>query len=83
MTTDPLIIEAHADPALDEHFPRVGPCGLCGTPGLDQRHRVVDAIAGRLDAGEGPEEVAGDYLLSVEAVEAVEAWAAKWPGAWA
>ena len=85
MTIDPqlaLLIKAHADPVLDEFFPPIGPCGMCGTAGLDQRHRVVDAIAGRLAAGEDLEDVAEDYLLPVKAVEAVRVWAARWPGAW-
>jgi hypothetical protein len=64
-------IAAHADRALDEFFPLVGPCGLCGVPGLPQRHRVVDAIAGRLAAGEDPGVVAEDYGLPFAAVEAV------------
>ena len=79
-----LVLAAHADPALDA-FPELGPvsdCGLCGTPGLPQRHRIVDAIAGRLAAGESVEECAADYNLLPDAVEAVEAWAQRWPGAW-
>jgi uncharacterized protein (DUF433 family) len=78
---DPVVV-AHSDPALDAYFPRLGPCGLCGTPDLDQRHRVVDAIAGRLAAGEDPVEVAADYGLALDAVEAVLAWLARWPEAW-
>ena len=78
-----LAVAAHADPALDAFFARGSvPCGLCGIPGLPQRHRVVDAIAGRLAAGEDSQDVAADYLVSVDAVRAVEAWAARWPGAW-
>lgn len=77
-----MAVQAHADPALDPWFPRAGPCGLCGVPGLLSRHRVVDAIAGRLAAGEEPEDLAGDYRVSVDAARAVAAWAAKWPGAW-
>lgn len=77
------VLAGHADPALDEWFPRLGPCGLCGTPGLDQRHRVVDAIAGRLAAGGEPcDVIAADYGVSDAAVMAVLLWAAKWPGAW-
>ena len=45
-------VAAHADPALDAFLPPLGPCGVCGVPGLDQRHRVVDAIAEALAAGE-------------------------------
>jgi len=75
-------VAAHADPRLDRWFPAVGPCGICGTPGLDQRHRVVDAIAGRIAAGEGETDVADDYRLPLEAVLTVMAWAADWPGVW-
>lgn len=75
------VLAAHADPALDAFFPRLGPCGICGVAGLDQRHRVVDAIAGRLAAGEDPGEVAADYGLSLDAVQAVAAWSARWPEA--
>lgn len=72
------VLAADADPALDEFFPKVGPCGICGTPGLDQRHRVVDAIADRLAAGEWSHEVAEDYGLPLEAMAVVKAWTAKW-----
>ena len=78
-----LAVAAHADPALDK-WPRLGPtspCGLCGS-GLPQRHRVVDAIAGHLDAGEYPEEIAGELAVPEDAVKAVAAWAKRWPGAW-
>ena len=77
-----LALAAHADPALDAFFPPMGPCGLCNVPGLDQRHRVVDAIAGGLEAGEGADEVAEDYGVSREAVDAVLAWSRRWVGAW-
>jgi len=78
-----LILAAHADPALGEFFPPGSPtCGLCGTPGLPQRHRVVDAIAGSLAAGEFPEDAAEEYGVSEEAVHAVAWWMTRWPGAW-
>jgi hypothetical protein len=75
-------VAAHADPALDAYpgFGPASPCGFCGV--LPQRHRVVDAIAGMLAGGEDPEVVAEDYGVSMEAVEAVHGWAARWPGAW-
>jgi hypothetical protein len=76
------VLAAHADPALDEFFPRVGPCGICGTPGLDQRHRLVDGIAGMLAAGEDPHVTADEHGVTMEAVGAVAAWAGRWPGAW-
>jgi hypothetical protein len=77
-----LAAAAHGDPALDA-FPEFGPatvCGLCSV--LPQRHRIVDAIAGRLAAGEGPGALAEDYGLSATALRAVLTWMAKWPGAW-
>jgi uncharacterized protein (DUF433 family) len=49
---------------------------------MPQRHRVVDAIAERLEAGEGAAEVAADYLVPLEAVIAVRNWMRRWPGAW-
>lgn len=75
-------LAAHSDPALDQFWPRVGPCLVCGTPGLDQRHRVVDAIAGMIAVGEDLETVAREHGVMVEAVRAVEAWTRRWPGAW-
>ena len=77
-----LVLAAHADPALDAFFAPHGPCLLCGTPGLGARHRVIDAIAGMLEAGEDPDEVAEDYAVSLDAVQAVSAWSSRWPGAW-
>ena len=77
-------VEAHADPALDAH-PGLGPtspCGLCGVPGMPQRHRVVDAIAERHAAGEALDELAEDYGVPLDAVETVAEWAKRWPGAW-
>jgi hypothetical protein len=80
---DALAAAAHADPALDA-FPGLGPvspCGLCGS-GLPQRHRVVDAMAGRLEAGECPEDLAEEFGVSRGAVHAVALWMVRWPGAW-
>jgi hypothetical protein len=79
-----LAVAAHADPALDA-WPQLGPvspCGICGCPELPQRHRMVDAIAERMAAGELPEDMADDYRLPLDAVRTVQAWAARWPGAW-
>jgi hypothetical protein len=75
-------LAAHADPALDEHFPHHGPCQICGIPGLGARHRVLDAMAGMLAAGEDPEVVAEEFGRTPEAVQAVQEWAKRWPGAW-
>lgn len=49
--------------AVDETFPRNGPCGFCGDTILGARHRVIDAITERLRAGEDEDSVAGDYDL--------------------
>lgn len=76
-----VAVTAHQDPALDEWFPRRGPCFLCG-PVLDARHRAVDGIAGMLAAGEDPDVVAEEHGVSQEAVGAVAGWMVKWPGAW-
>jgi hypothetical protein len=76
-----LALAAHADPALDAFFPRLGACGFCG-PRFDQRHRVIDGIAGMLAAGEDPEVVAEEFGRTPEAVDVVMAWAKRWPGAW-
>ena len=40
--------------------PFAGPCLICGNC-PDRRHRVADAIAGALSAGEDPALVAEDY----------------------
>jgi Holliday junction resolvase RusA-like endonuclease len=53
---------------LDAHFPRRGPCLICGVPGEDARHRVVDAIADRVLAGDDEQSVADDHGVTVEAV---------------
>jgi hypothetical protein len=80
-----LAVAAHADPALDA-WPQLGPlspCGICGVPGMPQRHRVVDAVAGHLEAGEDPEDIAAEFgFFPAEAAVAVREWAARWPGAW-
>jgi hypothetical protein len=75
-------LAAHADHSLDAWFKMRNQCGICAVPGLPQRHRRVDAIAGMLEAGECEQEVAADMGVSLDAVMAVTAWAAKWPGAW-
>lgn len=55
---------------LDDHFPKLGPCAVCG-PGEDARHRVLDAIVGRVRSGDSVESVAEDYNRSVEVIELV------------
>ena len=69
---------AQPDP-IDQWFPRLGPCLICGTPGADQRHRVIEAIADAWNAGEGEEDLAFDYDVPVEAVRECVRWAAEHP----
>ena len=64
---------------IDQWFPRLGPCQLCGVPGADARHRVIEAIADAVNAGDGEEDVAADYEVPVEAVRACVRWAAEHP----
>jgi len=60
---------------LDRWFPPLGPCLICGVPGVDQRHRVLDAITEQVAAGEAPEDVAEDMGVPLEAVNvAVRDW---------
>jgi hypothetical protein len=65
------------DPVIDAAFPPLGPCGLCGS-GLDQRHRMLDAIAGAVAAGEDEGVVADDYGTTVEVVRAVASSRPYW-----
>jgi len=55
-------------PELDRWFPPLGPCLICGVPGMDARHRVLDAISEHIAVGETPEEVAEELNLPIEAV---------------
>ena len=64
---------------VDHWFPRRGPCGICGTPGADQRHRVIEAIADAVNAGDGEQDVADDYGVPVEAVRACVEWVREHP----
>lgn len=50
-----------AIPDLDVHWPKRGQCLVCGVPGMDQRHRVIDAITERWRGGESVDEIARDY----------------------
>jgi hypothetical protein len=78
------IIAGHNDPALDALWPKRGPCGLCGTSGLDQRHRVIDSIASYIaaDQGDTDADLAEEFGVAAEAVAVVRAWAVRHPEAW-
>jgi hypothetical protein len=55
---------------IDRLYPKRGQCEICGEPGVDQRHRVLDAIAER-SLSESVKWLAADFGVSVELVEAV------------
>lgn len=76
------VVLAHSDPLLGELFPPRGPCWVCGASGLDARHRVIDSVAGQLEAGEDPAVVADELELTAEQVGAVAEWSQRWPRAW-
>ena len=69
----------NAAAGIDTWFPRRGPCGFCGSPGVDARHRAIEAIAGAVLAGDGEEDVADDYDVPVEAVHAAIEWVREHP----
>jgi hypothetical protein len=60
---------------LDRWFPKRGQCQVCGTPGLDQGHRILDVIAEQAATGELAEDIAEELMLPVEAVRvAIAEW---------
>ena len=64
---------------IDQWFPRRGACLVCGTPGADQRHRRIEAIAELFGAGETEEDIARDMEVPVEAVRACVEWVREHP----
>lgn len=54
---------------IDRHLPYRGACIFCGHP--DARHRLFDAIKERYQAGDRVEDLAYDYRLAIELIEAV------------
>jgi len=56
---------------INEREPKIGPCLVCGQPGVDQRHRVLDAVAGSLAAGDDPATASEEFGIPVDVVEAV------------
>jgi hypothetical protein len=78
MTTQDRAIAAALDPMLDGWFKTRSQCGVCGVPGLPSRHRVVEAIADLLAAGEDEQVIAEEYGVPYEAVTVVGEWAKKW-----
>lgn len=62
---------------LDRHLPLRGQCQLCGVPGEDQTHRVIDAIADRHRAGDDAASIAEDYGVPVEVVAACCEWSRR------
>ena len=64
---------------IDQWFPKRGQCRICEVPGIDQRHRVIEAIADAVRAEDSEEDVARDYEVPVEAVRACVRWAEEHP----
>lgn len=58
-----------AEPRYDLVGPGRGPCGLCGHS--DARHRLYDAIQGRVEAGDDVESTASDFGLTADTVQAI------------
>lgn len=55
---------------FDRWFPPRGQCQICGVPGMDARHRILDAISEHYAAGETPKEIARELAVPVKAVRA-------------
>jgi hypothetical protein len=65
---DPDADTTYLDELVDLHWPRRGPCLICGVRGEDARHRVMDSVAENVRAGDHPEAVADTYGVSLTAV---------------
>jgi hypothetical protein len=55
---------------LDRWLPPRGPCLICGVPGADARHRIIDAIREQATVGADPEDIARELDLPIEAINA-------------
>lgn len=55
---------------VERYFPRRGPCALCNS-GIDARHRVLDAIHERYNAGDAARELADDYSIPASVVRVI------------
>ena len=51
---------------VEEAIPFTGACGMCGGP--DSRHRTLDTIKERFDAGELVTDLVYDYGLSSDVI---------------
>jgi hypothetical protein len=71
-----MTTRAEARAELDRWLPPRGPCLVCGVPGMDARHRIIDAITEQAAAGDPAEDIATELGLPVEAVQAVLTWQA-------
>jgi hypothetical protein len=54
--------------ALALFGPFAGPCAFCGAP--DRRHRLLEAVAENVRAGDAADFVADEYCVTQEAVQA-------------
>ena len=63
-------MQTHTAPnLLDLIGPHRGPCALCGHP--DARHRTLDAIRERLQAGDTAGDIAEDYQLDTRTIHRI------------
>ncbi|MBO0731524.1 MAG: hypothetical protein J2P57_19860 [Acidimicrobiaceae bacterium] len=63
---------------VDDWLPQLGPCRVCES-GADQRHRILDAIADRVRAGDSAYDVGIDYRLPEAYVQRVaDEWQENW-----
>lgn len=63
---------------MDEFAPMRGPCLVCES-GADQRHRILDAVADRVRAGDSAVEVAQDYGWPERFVQRIaDEWQDDW-----
>lgn len=53
---------------LDLVFPPNGPCAFCGDEIVGARHRVIDALAEHVCAGDSIDSVAEDYATTRDRV---------------
>ncbi len=78
VTVKEAALDALPSRDVDAHWLSRGPCLVCAVPGVDARHRVMDAVVDAVRAGDDAESVAENYGVTTRAVEVAVA-AATWP----
>ena len=64
---------------LDRFVPPRGQCGICGVPGIDARHRIIDTVEEHAQAGELGDEIAAELGLQPETVIVILHWCRENP----